>query len=203
MASVFTEGYRLGFLCGGKDISKKKTVNIRCRLGFERVVRAAVRQFAEMGLSSVIYRAASHAVNKNQHLRIGYSGAVPNPQFDYDHRNDAALWLDDRLVTRKLQAWQSAFEKYRELAAVHGGPACMDVFGERPFVPENRKAACRLSEEQKRLQVRYAAEAGQITNRYIIGEERSFTIIAWPVPEIGERFEEIFQGYGKNQYTEQ
>ena len=29
-------------------------------------------------------------------------------------------------------------------------------------------------------------------SQYIIGEERSFTIIAYPVPEIGEKFEEIF-----------
>lgn len=35
--------------------------------------------------------------------------------------------------------------------------------------------------------------SGQITNQYIIGEERSFTIIAYPVPEIGEKFEEILQ----------
>ena len=34
--------------------------------------------------------------------------------------------------------------------------------------------------------------SGQITNQYIIGEERSFTIIAYPVPEIGEKFKEIF-----------
>lgn len=31
-----------------------------------------------------------------------------------------------------------------------------------------------------------------ITNQYIKGEERSFTIIAYPVPEIGEKYEEIF-----------
>ena len=32
----------------------------------------------------------------------------------------------------------------------------------------------------------------QITNQYIRGEERSFTIIAYPIPEIGDKFEEIF-----------
>ena len=32
----------------------------------------------------------------------------------------------------------------------------------------------------------------QITNRYIRGDQRSFTIIAYPVPAIGEKFREIF-----------
>ena len=31
-----------------------------------------------------------------------------------------------------------------------------------------------------------------MVNQYIKGEERSFTIIAYPVPEIGEKYEEIF-----------
>ncbi|MFR5703441.1 MAG: hypothetical protein ACLUD0_17295 [Eubacterium ramulus] len=42
MARTYTEGYRIGFINGRKDITKKKTVNIRYNLGFERMVRAAV-----------------------------------------------------------------------------------------------------------------------------------------------------------------
>ena len=64
MASTYTEGYRIGFQVTGKDISKKKTVNIRYCLGFERMIREAVRQFAAMGLKPVIYRSAVHAVNR-------------------------------------------------------------------------------------------------------------------------------------------
>ena len=193
IARTWTEGYRIGFEVGHKDIRKKKTVNIRYRLGFERVVRQAVLQFREMGLESVIYRSATHAVNKRQHLRIGYYGAVPNPQFEYDHRNDAGIFLDERFVTRKLQGLRAAYEKYKDLAKVHGGPACMDVFGETPFTPAESRHSCTLTEEQQKEQVRYNNEAGQITNRYIIGSERSFTIIAYPVPAIGERFRDIFR----------
>lgn len=193
IARTWTEGYRIGFEVGHKDIRKKKTVNIRYRLGFERVVRQAVLQFREMGLESVIYRSATHSVNKRQHLRIGYYGAVPNPQFEYDHRNDAGIFLDERFVTRKLQGLQAAYEKYKDLAKVHGGPACMDVFGETPFTPAESRHSCTLTEEQQKEQVRYNNEAGQITNRYIIGSERSFTIIAYPVPAIGERFRDIFR----------
>ena len=193
MARTYTEGYRIGFEVTGKDLSRKKTVNIRYRLGFERMVRAAILQFREMGLSPVIYRSAAHAVNKRQNLRIGYYGAIPNKQIEYDHRNDEAVYLDENLAARKLRCQQEAFEKYKDLAAVHAGPACIEVFGEIPFVPESRDAACALTEEQQKLRVRMDSESGQITNRYIIGEERSFTIIAYPVPEIGEQYPEIFR----------
>ena len=37
MADVYTEGYRIGFVNTGKDLTKKKSVNIRYVLGFEPV----------------------------------------------------------------------------------------------------------------------------------------------------------------------
>ena len=48
MARTYTEGYRIGFINGRKDITKKKTVNIRYNLGFERMVRSAILQFRKM-----------------------------------------------------------------------------------------------------------------------------------------------------------
>ncbi len=193
MARTYTEGYRIGFLVGRKDITKKKSVNIRYQLGFERMIKAAAEQFAAMGLEPVIYRAAAHAVNKRQHIRIGFSGAVPNKQYEYDHRGDAALYLDEDFVRRKLRATQMAYEKVKELAAVHGGPAVVEIFGEKPFSPETKETCCQLSKKQQKLQVEYQNESGQIVNRYIKGEERSFTIIAYPVPEIGDKFRKIFR----------
>ena len=193
MARTYTEGYRIGFIQGRKDITKKKTVNIRFQLGFERMVKAAIEQFREMGLAPVIYRSAVHSVNKKQAHRIGYYGAIPNQQFDYDHKDDAALYLDHEFVQRKLRVLQVAYEQVKELANTHGGPACIETFGEKPFVPVSKKEACTLSTHQQKLQVSYDNEAGQIVNRYIKGEERSFTIIAYPVKEIGENFEEIFR----------
>ncbi|MDO4345440.1 MAG: aminopeptidase [Eubacteriales bacterium] len=193
MASVYTEGYRMGFVLGKKDLSKKKTVNLRYTLGFERMIRKAVENFREMGLSPVIYRAAVHSVNRRQQERIGYLGAIPNKQYDYDHKGDSAVYLDGAFVERKLGVIRAAYEEYKELAGVHGGPACVETFGETPFSPAGSEAAYRLSEKQQKLSVELANENMQITNRYIKGEERSFTIIAFPVPEIGENFEEIFR----------
>ena len=36
IADTYTEGYRIGFVKGNKDLSKKGTVDIRYMLGFER-----------------------------------------------------------------------------------------------------------------------------------------------------------------------
>lgn len=193
MASTYTEGYRIGFITGRKDITKKKTVNIRYNLGFERMVKAAVLQFEKMGLKPVIYRHATHVVNKKGQIRVGYTGGIANAQYDYDHRQDSALFMDSDFVKRKLRAMQVSYETYEDLAAVHGGPACIETFGELPFSPENKEEALSYSEVQQKLQLELDNESGQIVNRYIKGDERSFTIIAYPVPEIGENFPEIFE----------
>ncbi len=140
----------------------------------------------------MIYRHATHAVNKRGAARIGFTGGVANPQYDYDHRQDQALFMDSDFVQRKLRSMQNAYEKYKNQAAVHGGPACIQTFGEEPFSPVTNRKHGTLREQQK-LQVELDNESGQIVNRYIKGDERSFTIIAYPVPEIGGNYEEILR----------
>lgn len=192
MADVYTEGYRMGFVNTGKDLSKKGTVNIRYVLGFERVVKKAIENFAKMGLQPVIYRSGISVLTKRQHLKIGYCGAIANKQYEYDHRNDQALFLDKKFVERKLEVIQTAYERYKKEAGKFAGPACIEMFGEEPFVPVPKEEALKLSEKQQELSVFFDNRQSQITNEYIRGDERSFTIIAYPVPEIGERYEEIF-----------
>lgn len=192
MADTFTEGYRIGFVKGGKDLSKKSTVNIRYNLGFERIVRAAIENFRKLGLEPVIYRAAVSSINKRQQHRIGYTGAQANKQYDYDHKDDNALYLDKKFVERKLGVLRSTYEENKEQAAGFAGPAVMEIFGEEPFLPEHKSTAPALDEKQKKLSVYYDSKSGQITNEYIHGEERSFTIIAYPVPEIGADYEDVF-----------
>ena len=193
MADVYTEGYRIGFVNTGKDLSKKKTVNIRYVLGFERVVKKAIENFDKMGLKPVIYRSGVSMLTKRQHLKIGYYGAVANKQYEYDHRNDQALFLDKKFVERKLEVIATTYEHLKEEAGAFAGPACIEMFGEVPFVPEQKETALKLSEKQQELSVFFDGRQSRLTNTYIPGDERSFTIIAYPVPEIGEDYEEIFQ----------
>ena len=192
MADVYTEGYRIGFINTGKDLSKKSVVNIRYTLGFERVVRVAIDNFRKMGLEPTIYRAASSVITKKEHHKIGYHGASASWQYEYDHRQDQALFMDKRYIERKLEVTRTVYEKNRELAAQFAGPAVIETFGETPFSPEADPDAPAYSSEQRELALLYDSRAGQMTNEYIRGDERSFTIIAYPVPEIGDKYPEIF-----------
>lgn len=193
IAMTYTEGYRKGFEVAGKDLSKKDTVNIRYRLGFERVIRKAMMHFEIMGLKPVIYRAGADIFTRKAAGRIGYYGAVANAQYEYDHREDMACFLDGHMVTRRLECLTSAFEEYQAKAAKHAGPACMEVFGEELFEPVPKEENPHYNEEQQKLVVDYTSRAGMITNTYIKREERSFTIIAFPVAKIGDEFEKIFE----------
>ena len=193
MADTFTEGYRKGFEVMGRDLTKKETVQIRCPLGFERMMRYAVENFEKMGLSPIFCRAAVGTMNRTPSRTNGYYGFSPNRQYEYDHRYDNALYMDKAFKERKLSVLRVAYEEYKALAAVYGGPAVLETFGEEAFLPENKREAFSLTEKQEKLTHAYVNESMQIVDGYIPGDETSFTIIAFPVPEIGERFAEIFE----------
>ena len=192
MADVYTEGYRVGFVNTGKDLSKKGTVEIRYVLGFERVIKKAVENFREMGLRPVFCRSGTSVLTKRRHLKVGYYGAVANKQFDNDHGNDQALFFDKKFMERKLEVIKTTYEHHKELAAEMAGPAVIEMFGEEPFSPEQTKEALSLTAKQEELSLQFDSRQSQIVNSYIPGDERSFTIIAYPVPEIGKDYKEIF-----------
>ncbi len=188
MAYTYTHGYEEGFKIAGIDLSRKRTVNIRYAIGQERMIKAAIRQFEKMGLTPVICRVPVSKIYKGS----GYKGTAANKQYEYDHRMDEALFLDKAFVERKTSLLRNAYERRKVLAAEYAGPAVVEVFGENPFEPVNKQENLKLSEQQQKLSVTAAFESAKIVNEYIPQSEYSFTIIAYPVPEIGENFEEIF-----------
>jgi len=192
MAFTYTDGYRRGFENSGIDLSKKATVAIRYNIGFERMLRYAIVYFEDMGLEPIIYRAAINSVNKRQHLKIGYHSTGPNKQYDYDHRFDNALYLDKAFNERKLAVLHTAYEKQKHAAAKHAGPALIEVFGEKAFAPVNKEEAFKLDKRQQKLFVAYNRDSSLIMNEFIKNDEISFTIIAYPIPEIGDQFQDIF-----------
>ena len=192
MADTFSEGYRIGFVNTGKDLSKKSVVNIYYAMGFERIVKKAIENFEKMGLKPTIFRTSHSVITRGRNSQIGFFNISGNRQYIYDHRDDIGLVMDKQYVERKLEVMRTTYEQNKEIAAGYAGPAVIDIFGEKTFVPQAKPEAVKLSEKQEELLVAMNGRAGRLTNEYLPGDERSFTIISWPVPEIGEHYHEIF-----------
>ena len=192
MADTFSEGYRIGFVNTGKDLSKKSVVNIYYAMGFERIVKKAIENFAKMGLKPSIFRTSHSVITRGRNSQIGFFNISGNKQYVYDHRDDIGLVMDKQYVERKLEVMRTTYEQNKEIAAGYAGPAVIDIFGEKTFVPQAKPEAVKLSEKQEELLVAMNGRAGRLTNEYLPGDERSFTIISWSVPEIGEQYHEIF-----------
>ena len=193
MADTYTEGYRIGFEVTGKDLSKKAVVDVRYQLGFERMMRRALENFEKMGLQPVIYRAASSILyNPSIYKNCFYSVSL-NRQYEFDHKDDKALFLDKMYCSRKLEVMHTAFEKYKKEARGYAGPAVVETFGEKEFEPVNKPESLKMTDEQSALLVENRTQMGQLQRQYIIEEERSFTSIAFPIPEVGDCFEELFR----------
>ncbi len=193
LAFVYTDGYREGFEIAGIDLSKKKYVNLHYAVGQERMIRAAIRQFRELGLEPIIFLPAVSRLNQRQNRRNGVVATPVNRQYDYDHRYDEGIYLDSALMERKLEVLEQSYETYREFMQGYAGPAVVETFGEAPFEPIEKPESIALTKKQQDLTVEYTAQAGRLVNRYINRETYSFTIIAYPSPEIGNEFEEIFR----------
>ncbi len=192
MAETFTDGYIKGFEVSGRDLSIKDTVELRFNIGFIPMMIIASRIFGKNNLKCSMMRGGYSIFTGRSVDKNGFYGANPNPQFDLDHKNDLSLILDEALNEKRVETLREAFEGLKSEAKAMGGPACVDMFGEPEFTPETKPEAADYDDVSRKLVTDYTSRAGAIVNDYIPGEERSFTIIAYPMPSIGPGFEEIF-----------
>jgi leucyl aminopeptidase (aminopeptidase T) len=116
----------------------------------------------------------------------------PNKQYSYDHRYDYALYYDKEYVALKEQAFEKYVKVYADKLKAQGGPALLEVFGEKPFSPKTTVQNLSLDDKQTSLNKSSQIAIQKIINPYLSREEYSFTIVSYPIPEIGEQFEEIF-----------
>ena len=149
-------------------------------------MRQAVIQFRAMGLEPVF----SRHTNTNA---TGVYSTSPNRQYQYDHRFDDALYMNKALLANRLHYAENALKKYSKDASAYAGPAVIEVFGEKLFTPESKAENPAYTKEQQTLSVEYKRDYSLLLNRFIPQDSYSFTIIAFPIPDIGKDFEDIFR----------
>ena len=192
-ARAMTDGFIRGFAVMNKDLSGKKTVQIRWVRGFERLVDASAKLFQEAGLSVTLPGSPGRLSERIPGSTERGIAVSPNRQADYDHRFDSAFIWDKAFTGRKISLLRQSYEALREEAAVYAGPAVLQTFGEARFDPENSPYAPSFTNSQRTLFRQYMGELSELRNTYMPEDETSFTIIAWPIPEIGPFYEDLFR----------
>jgi len=179
MADTYVDGYIRGFETMGVARKENGVAIMLCPIGFERMAAAALERFEQQGVRvSVHQRGMMTTVNR---------------QYEYDHRQDYALVFDKLYVNRFMEDMAAVYEENKELLSMYIGPAVVETFGEPDFEPVNKKEAVQLDKRQIKLDREFDQKYAQIAYSYIKNDETSFTIIAYPVPTIGDKFEEILR----------
>lgn len=177
MAQTFVGGYVRGFEAYRIDLSVKKYVEIMYPAGLERMAARAVKKFAAQGLTATL---VPESISENR-------------QSIFDHRFDEGLFLDEEFVAAEYEAAKRIYDRYSTQIRQQGGPAVIEYFGEPDFEPVRKSEAVELSADQRSLSIRETSRLAELFKQYLPGEERSFTIIAYPLPTIGEKFADIFK----------
>lgn len=177
IAHTMVKGYMDSFERENKDYKIKDRVKVVYFVGQEAIVKEVIKAFAKYGLTAMMTNVMTTDVNK---------------QFDYDHRFDFALCYDEEMGNLKEEKIIEAFEKYKTELKGYSGIAVFEAFGEVPFAPESKDTSLKLNEEQSKKYQEVSLKIRIAQDRFIPSTETTFTIIAFPTPEIGDRFEEIF-----------
>lgn len=183
-------GYLRGFQVMQVPLAKGQTVGLRYAIGFERIMKEVIRLLEAEGLKVASVRTA---VAGRHARKAGYTVTNVNIQYDYDHRNDEGLLADKQWYVRKETALRRVYEAQKDVLSLYAGPLVLETFGERLPLPENAAEAIQLDKRQQRLKVESTGRLGAMAEQYIPSDQTSFTIVAYPLPSIGEAFEAIFE----------
>lgn len=177
LAQYIVQSYLDGFERGGKDHRIKTYASLMFPLGMERFARLVALELKRVGLEPKI----------GNPMSIG-----PNRQYSYDVRFTQALYLSEANADLLIDSQIVSVEAMKDAIRANAGPIYIEVFGEEPFEPADKDTALKLNDAQRALQRRTQGKFSQYYNENFPSSERSFCIIAFPSPEIGPKFEEIF-----------
>jgi hypothetical protein len=177
LAEAVVKAYFKGFERDSKKIGSKTVVELIYPIGMEKLIREVKSVLNENNLL------VSCNVIKTTNL---------NEQVDFDHKFDFALALNEDLASKIVKGYCNGLENTKELISKQSGNISFISFGEKPFNPKNKPENLKLSDEQTKSYQRLYREINQNHVKYQPVSETSFCIVSFPVPNINDKFEELF-----------
>lgn len=179
LAETIVEAYIRGFVLSDKDYKTKSTASIYYNMGQERIIRSMIPMLRKKGLEAIISNANSTKLN---------------PQYNYDHRYDRVVYLSEEFMDKVTKTFKVSSELNKDVLKAYSGTIYFDRFGEELFSPIPKPECLKPSKEHQVIMQKMSMKFSQISQIYMPRDESSFCIIGFPVPEIGEKFTEIFEG---------
>ena len=178
LAKAISKSFVRGYELARKDISQKNSIGVYYHLGQERIVRSLVFELENIGLTPILSMVFT---------------THPNKQYQYDHRFNNSLFLDENFVELLKEKQQVAAEECGDFLQTYAGPIYFDSFGEKPFAPQAKAECLKLNKEQQKMSQMQRINYTQIIDKYMSRSKTSFCIVGFPLPEIGKDFEAIFE----------
>ncbi|MFX0094991.1 MAG: aminopeptidase [Candidatus Hodarchaeota archaeon] len=178
LSKEIVKAYFRAFERSRKDLSKKSTVAFYYKIGMEKLYREIIKEFRNNNLETTVMGAYSTDVNK---------------QYNFDHKFDRAFFFTEESIKQELESVKKGSEKVKGILKEHSGLMYFGKFGEAPFSPENKQERLKLNGEQQKLFQTVNQKRFQLRNKYIPSKETGQCIVSFPIPEIGEQFEQIFE----------
>lgn len=176
IATVFCKAFTQGLK--NKRVKLKSTIRLYFPIGYERIALAIIKYFKAENVEILINDMITTSTNR---------------QYWYDHRFDHTLYFDKDYCNKYLKILKETYEANKVLAGKFSGYMYFEAFGEKPFNPEIKPVCLKLSEDQIQLENAFDNECIEIHEKYIPASETSYSMIAFPSPEIGTNFEAVFE----------
>lgn len=178
LAKTIVEAYVRGFEQDNKDISLRTYVRVVYNIGQELLIKEIMKYFEENNLKGIAVVADSTEANK---------------QYSFDHKFDNALYLTREFLDREKEAMENISTELKDELKDFSGSLYIEKFGEEPFSPESKVEVLKLDSKQTELSMEENIVKRNFREKHMADKETSFCIIAFPSPEIGDRFEEIYE----------
>lgn len=177
-AAAIADAYRDGFIVENKARGARNVARIAFNIGLEPLVCLLTDELEKRGFVPHVSAALT---------------TPPNRQYDYDHRFDDAVYLDDEYAAIRKNAYLSAFKKNARALSRYSGVIFLRNFGEATFSPEISAGCLKLSDKQQRIKkISDAFVNEMLCSVHTPDTETSFTSVAFPSPAIGKKYAAVF-----------
>ncbi len=145
---------------------EKRILDISYQIGSERLIKHIIEQLEMAGKQVTIYRKAVSAIVKEKDCKLGFYGTDIDGQYSCDHQDDQGIFLNKKIIERKLEVIKNTYEQWKESVFEYSIPFVLKIESENKAEFEKNEVAISLTEKQESYLELYENKLEQLTKQY-------------------------------------